>query len=82
LRVFHELEPLLAQRPESHWRALALASGADPQYTASAAEALKKLGSNWDDEQFSQYLRRPDIARLSRPLLSSVHANPKKGEIP
>lgn len=69
LQVFEEIEPSLAAHPELQWRALALASVADPRYAGRAREALLKLSRLWGDSAYTIYSSRPDIRKLSRPLL-------------
>jgi tetratricopeptide (TPR) repeat protein len=69
LRLFHEIEPSLTAHPELQWRALALASIADPQYIGRAREALVKLAHLWGNSAYTVYLTRPDVRKLSRPLL-------------
>ncbi len=73
-QLLHELEPELAARPESRWRALALKARLDPQAVTPAREALDDLRRLWKDSAFQQYLSRPDIQKLSRPLLGTISA--------
>lgn len=74
LRIFHEIEPRLAAFPELRWRALALASRADPRYLKDAREALEKISFQWGKPVYTTYLTRPDAEKLSRPLLRPVSA--------
>jgi tetratricopeptide (TPR) repeat protein len=76
LRVFQQIEPRLASRPELLWRALALASRADARYAVRAREALLQLSRQWGDSAYNKYLTRPDIEKISRPVLqtfSEIH---------
>lgn len=75
LAIFHQVEPMLGGFPESRWRALALVSRADSQFSARARQALDELAGSWGKETFRAYLARPDIKQLSRPLLQSTYAN-------
>jgi tetratricopeptide (TPR) repeat protein len=77
LRVFHEAEPALARYPVSRWQALATIARADPQYNMTARDALGELRRAWGEAAFSQYLGRPDVSRLVRPLLQSLNATNK-----
>jgi hypothetical protein len=74
LRVFHEIEPLLTGSPELQWRTLALTARADPGYLGRAREALGRLSQEWGKSAYNDYLTRPDIDKLSRPLLHLVSA--------
>ena len=69
LLVFHEMEPRLGAHPELLWRALALASRADAQYTLRAHEALLQLSPLWGDSAYNGYLTRPDVGKL----VSALH---------
>jgi hypothetical protein len=75
LGIFHEAEPALASHPESRWRALALLARADRKYAIPARQALDELARQWDDAAYRTYLTRPDVQKLSRPLLQSISAN-------
>jgi tetratricopeptide (TPR) repeat protein len=75
-RLFHGLEPQLAAFPELRWRALALFSRVDSVYSAPAREALEKILRLWGEPVYTTYLTRPDIEKLSGPLLrpaSAIH---------
>jgi len=74
LNVFHDLQPALAAHPESRWRAFALMARSDRQYADGAKQALGQLDTLWGHDAFLQYLKRPDIQELSRPLLQSNFA--------
>jgi tetratricopeptide (TPR) repeat protein len=74
LELIQQIEPRLAARPELRWRVLALASRADAQYAARAREALLQLSHQWRSSAYNEYLTRPDIGKLSRPLLQAVSA--------
>ncbi len=66
-----------AHYPESRWRALALlarAGGAGNEQVRTAARDLRQL---WGDSPFQQYLTRPDVAHLTRPLPITTPANPR-----
>ena len=69
LNVFHDLEPILAANPESRWRAFNLMARSNSQYADRAKEAIGQLESLWGHDAFQQYLMRPDLQELSRPLL-------------
>jgi tetratricopeptide (TPR) repeat protein len=73
--VFHDLEPALAVHPESRWRALALMAGIDRQFSVRARETLEELAHLWGDAAYRTYLGRPDIQKLSRPVLNPNFAN-------
>ena len=72
--VFHDLEPALAGRPESRWRAFALMARSDRQYADRAKEALGQLETLWGHDALHQYLTRPDLMELSRPFLQTSSA--------
>ena len=74
LEVFTQIEPSLATHPELQWRVLALASLANPRYIGRARESLQKLSLLWGDSAYTKYLTRPDVGKLSRPLLPLVPA--------
>jgi tetratricopeptide (TPR) repeat protein len=74
LNVFHDLEPTLAAHPESRWRAFALMARSDRQYADRAKEAIGQLDTLWGHDAFLQYLKRPDLRELSRPLLQANSA--------
>jgi hypothetical protein len=74
LNVFHDLQPALAAHPESRWRAFAMMARSDRQYADGAKRALGQLDTLWGHDAFLQYLKRPDIQELSRPLLQSNSA--------
>jgi serine/threonine protein kinase len=59
----------LASRPETHWRSLALLARMDHQKIPDARRGLDDLRQAWGDAAMAQYLSRPDISRLARPLL-------------
>jgi serine/threonine protein kinase len=69
LELLEQMEPGLATHPDSGWRALAWASSVDSQYVDRAREALKKLAQIWGNQVYTDYLSRPDVANLARPLL-------------
>jgi tetratricopeptide (TPR) repeat protein len=69
LELLQETEPRLAQHPELLWRALALTANVNAQYLGRARDALKKISVLWGDSAYNNYLTRPDIQKLSRPLL-------------
>ena len=69
LRLFDEMEPALATRAETRWRALALKSRIDPQVATLARRAFDELHARWGDTSFQRYTSRPDVQKLSRPLL-------------
>jgi tetratricopeptide (TPR) repeat protein/tRNA A-37 threonylcarbamoyl transferase component Bud32 len=75
LGIFHDAEPALAGHPESRWRALALLARADRKYAIPARQALDELARRWGDAAYRTYLTRPDVQKLSRPLLQSISAN-------
>jgi len=64
-----QLAPVLPNHPESRWRALALMGRLDAAYKADAVKAAEDLKHGWGDAAFLAYERRPDIARLLRPLM-------------
>jgi len=64
-----QLTPVLPNHPESRWRALALMGRLDAAYKADAVKAAEDLKHGWGDAAFLAYERRPDIARLLRPLM-------------
>jgi tetratricopeptide (TPR) repeat protein len=68
LQVFHEIEPRLAAFPELRWRALALASRADPHYSSPAREARMQISRQWGESLYNTYLKRRDVEKLSWPL--------------
>jgi len=72
--LFEKTESALSGHPESNWRALGLLSRADGRYAARAKEALAALNRLWGDEAYRQYLARPDISEISRPLLQPISA--------
>lgn len=67
--VFQDLLPALEDHPESAWRALALMAGFDRQYIGRARDSLAKLDTIWGSAALQDYLKRPDLHELSRPLL-------------
>ncbi len=69
LSLFHEMEPSLLAHPAWHWRLLALVSGVDHESNGRARDALSELATLWGDEAFQNYLSRPDVRPLARPLL-------------
>jgi tetratricopeptide (TPR) repeat protein len=69
LEDFESWEPRLAAKPELRWRALAWAAQADPRYLAPAREALPRLSRLWGEAAYRSYLTRPDVAKLSGPVL-------------
>jgi tetratricopeptide (TPR) repeat protein len=75
LAVLHDAEPSLAGHSESQWRALALMSRAGSEYAAPARQALDAMASQLGSEAFREYLTRPDVQRLSRPLLQPGSSN-------
>ncbi len=77
LDLLGQLEARLTGHPESRWRAFALRSRVEPAYIARAQESLADLHQLWGDDVFSTYLTRPDIQKLSGPLLSATAANQK-----
>jgi serine/threonine protein kinase len=72
--IFHQIEPTLSTYPESHWRAMALMVRGDSQRVPAAADALAALQRQWGNEVCNTYLHRPDIQKLSRPLLQFISA--------
>jgi tetratricopeptide (TPR) repeat protein len=72
--VFHDLEPAFEAHPESRWRALAMLARSGRQYADRAKAALGQVDTLWGHEAFLQYLKRPDMQELSRPLLPSDFA--------
>jgi len=69
-----------AKRPESLWRACALAlrSGApDAAVAAQAAAALAQLSASWPAEDYRSYMDRPVIRRLHADLLRASPPAPK-----
>jgi serine/threonine protein kinase/Flp pilus assembly protein TadD len=76
LDLFHEMERDLPTHPESHWRALALMARLDTLYAFPARQALEKLRA-WGESAYRTYLARPDVQKLSRPILQAVFANQK-----
>jgi tetratricopeptide (TPR) repeat protein len=72
--IIRDAETLLATRPESRWRALALLAGPDPRYRARARQALGQLSQELGDAAFRGYRARPDVQELLRPLGSSDFA--------
>jgi len=75
LFLLRDGERVLADHPESRWRAFALMGRVEPQYVRRATEALTELGSLWGDSAYQVYLTRPDVNALSWPLLHRVSAN-------
>ncbi len=73
-RLFHELEPGLSGFPETQWRALALVSQVDATYSLPARETLERLSRQWGESVYNAYRTRPDVEKLSRPLLHLVSA--------
>ena len=69
LKLFGAIEPELERHPETRWRVLEIASRADPRYAAGARKAIEQLKGLWGNEAYQTYIQRPDIRRLSRPLL-------------
>jgi len=67
--LLDQLAPLLPNHPESRWRALAFMSRLDAAYKADAVKAAEALKHEWGDAAFLAYERRPDAARLLRPLM-------------
>jgi hypothetical protein len=74
LNIFHDMEPTLAAHPEGRWRVFALMARSDRQYADRAKEAMGQLDNLWGHDAFVQYLKRPDLQELSRPLLPSNSA--------
>jgi tetratricopeptide (TPR) repeat protein len=72
LQVFKAIEPRLAVFPEWEWRALALAARVDASYASRAKDALTKFSRQWEVSVYNTYLTRPDVEKLSRPLLRPV----------
>jgi tetratricopeptide (TPR) repeat protein/tRNA A-37 threonylcarbamoyl transferase component Bud32 len=74
MNLLQEVGPALATRPESRWRAVALKARVDPQAIAPALQALDEVRHFWGDNVFERYRSRPDIQKLSRPLLRAISA--------
>jgi tetratricopeptide (TPR) repeat protein len=72
--VFHEMEVALAAYPESRWRAFTMMVRSDRQYSDRVKEATAQLDTLWGHDALLQYLRRPDVKQLLRPLLKSDSA--------
>jgi hypothetical protein len=74
--VLQKAESGLAGLPHSRWRALALASRADParrdEHAAAARKQLDELARAWGEPVFRSYMRRPDLQELSRGLGRTV----------
>ncbi len=70
------LEPFLTSfnEIESRWRALALLARLDPKYREGARQELNMLTAQWGASA-KEYVKRPDIARLARPVLNPESAN-------
>ena len=73
--IYDQMTPQLRNYPESRWRAVAWMSRADATYRPDALNAIDALKHLWGEAAFSGYQRRPDIARLLRPLLTQMNAN-------
>ena len=74
MSLYHGMDPMLGMFPESRWRFLALASHFDPTLAPEARQALDSLAAAWGPQAFTAYRSRPDIARLSRPILQTQSA--------
>jgi len=74
LNLLQEVEPAVSTHPESRWRVLALKARVDPQAVAPARQALDEVRHQWGDIAFQRYRSRPDIQKLSRPLLQATSA--------
>lgn len=74
LKLLKDNQPEEGRYPEVRWRVLALMAQADSQYSTPARDALRQLGQLWGETAWRQYLARPDIDKLSRPLFPSVRA--------
>ncbi len=74
LKLLRGNEPEESRYPEVRWRVLALMARADPQYSTPARDALRQLGQLWGETACREYLTRPDVEGLSRPLFPSIHA--------
>ena len=72
--VFRDLEPALTVLPEGRWRALALMERGNRKYLEPFKEAAGQLDTLWGHDTFMEYLKRPDLQELSRPLLQSNFA--------
>ena len=78
-------EPMLASFPESRWRAMALAARADGtqavRYAAEAKKQLDAIAGEWGAQPFAQYMTRPDVEMLWRPLSRLFPANHKSEKL-
>ncbi len=75
LKLLGSIQADLDRHPEARWRVLEIASRADPRYSAQAHGALSQLKELWGSESYQTYLQRPDIRKLSRPLLEQHNGN-------
>jgi tetratricopeptide (TPR) repeat protein len=72
LALIHEIEPLLANRPLSHWHAMALAARCGrpkaKEYAATALGQLDTVARQWGPAAFQTYIARPDVQELRRSI--------------
>ena len=68
LAILKDAERNVGSRLESRWRLLALMSRVDSQYAVPARQALDAMATQLGAEAFRQYLTRPDVQKLARPL--------------
>ena len=68
LSVVNDALPGLANLPESRWRALTLAARADRdrarEHAAAAKQQLDAIASQWGQEAFELYIKRPDLQQI------------------
>ena len=76
VQIFEDVEPRLANLPETRWRALALAARVDAKYISLSREALENLRKLWGDEALRSYLSRPDLQPLSHPARAGPGNHP------
>jgi len=74
VNTFHEIEPELGRHPESRWLAFALMAQVDSSYANPARQALLELSRLWGATAYQTYIGRPDLEKLSRPLLERISA--------
>jgi tetratricopeptide (TPR) repeat protein len=72
LPLLHEIEPAIAGFPELAWQFSALAARLDASYIPRARDALLTISHLWGESVYTTDLTRPDVGKLSRPLLRPV----------